>query len=198
MCVYADADERLVEYVLRSILVAINIFPNFDALIEFVEKVISENQMEIPLSLNDMRSKYRLFLKLNLWVNSDNVKHYISCGSVTFQILMRTPVYHSFSNDSNAERSKRFLMHLCVMHTAIVECNSFQTFLHGGIFLLRNHFNHSCAPNVLSSHYENKAIITTSRRIKQGDQLFITYGSTYLFNPLHERQQGLYIFWFPL
>lgn len=63
----------------------------------------------------------------------------------------------------------------------------------GGIFLLRNHFNHSCAPNVLASFYENKSVCITSRRVKKGDQLFITYNGGYLTHMSRaERRRNLH------
>lgn len=179
-------------YISRSVLRAINTFENVENLMEFVSNVVTENpkMKQVPTSIADMESKYRLFLQLNICLKeheNDSVKHR---GHEVFEALMKLP---EIKTKFAVENQKRFLKHLCVMHGYIVLCNSFQTIVTGGIFLLRNHFNHSCAPNTLASVYENRSIAITSRRIKKCDQLFISYGPQYFGSTSrHERQQHLY------
>lgn len=183
-------DNGLVEFALRSIVCGFNIFPTADLLMQFVENVIHDPKKiaNVPNSIIDMESKYRLFLTLNLWLGTMKEENLIAFGHKVFEILMEFPTIKSaFSS----QKTRRFLMHLCVYHVYIVLSNSFETTT-GGIFLLKNHFNHSCAPNVLSCHYENKAICITSRRVKKGEQLFISYGGQYFTHSRAERQNGLW------
>lgn len=182
-------DNGLVEFGIRSMGRALEIFPTADDLIHFVETVIQDPNKEkyVPTSMGDIKSKYRMFLTLNLWLGTMKAEDLIAMGQDVFGIIMQHP---SFKAAFSSQQKSRFLMHLCVYHVYIVLSNSFQS-VAGGIFLLKNHFNHSCAPNVLSSTYENKAICITSRRVKKGEQLFITYGGQYFFHSRDERRKGL-------
>lgn len=184
-------DNGLVEFAIRSMgcVAVMNIFPTAERLMRFVENVIQDPNKSkvVPTSLVDMESKYRLFLSLNLWLGPMKKEDLIAMGYDVFKIVIQYPSFAVFSS----QKLKRFLMHLCVYHVYIVMCNSFQSAT-GGIFLLRNHFNHSCAPNVLASIYENKSICVTSRRVKKGEQLFITYGGQYFSQPRALRQNGLF------
>lgn len=184
-----SSDNELVEYALRSIVQAINIFPNLGALIEFVESIVNDqNLKEVPQSTVDMKSKYRIFLKLNLWLTEVEQTNLTDFAYEMFQILMHTERKNPLFRQ---EHEKLFLKHLCVMHMFVVFSNSFQS-VTGGIFLLKNHFNHSCASNLLATFYEDKSVCTTSRRIKKGDQLFISYGRENVnFAPRKERQRYL-------
>lgn len=186
------ANDDLVVFVSRSVLRAIRFFDDAKELMDFVATVISEKQQmkNAPCPVVDMKSKYRLFLELNLWMNEQEKTQVIGHSSEVFEILMKIlEVKSKFAT----QNQKRFLMHLCVMHAYIVFSNSYKNGSTGGIFLLLNHFNHSCAPNALVSYYENKAVVITSRRIKKGDQLFTTYGTFYLQTVSRiERQEALY------
>lgn len=179
-------------YFTRSIVRAISMFDDVKDLMEFVMTVVNEKSglKDAPRSIADMKSKYRLFLELNLWLSDTEKSSMIDRGAAVFEILMKmSEVKTKFST----QNQKRFLMHLCVMHAYIVLSNSFQKPVNGGIYLLLNHFNHSCAPNALKSLYENKAVVITSRRIKKGDQVFISYGKKYFQTMVRdERQQALY------
>ncbi|XP_055298795.1 uncharacterized protein LOC129566676 [Sitodiplosis mosellana] len=190
-------DNPLVEYAIRSIVCALDIFAAdddsacyVDTLMSFVENVIQDpkKMANVPHSIVDNKSKYRLFLTLNLWLGSLKEDELMARAHDAFEILLKMPqIKAAFSS----HKKSRFLMHLCVFHTYLVFCNSFQNQANGGIFLLRNHFNHSCAPNVLCSNYENKSTCITSRHVKKGDQLFISYGSGYFNHSRAERQKGL-------
>ncbi|XP_031630400.1 SET and MYND domain-containing protein 4-like isoform X2 [Contarinia nasturtii] len=187
----STSDNILVEFVLNSILRAGEIMCSIEEWMEFVENVVKEkNVEEVPLSIVDDKSKYRMFLKLNLWMTEENKKDHVDRANEVFDMLMRI---QDIKDSFDTLKKMRFLMHLCIMHVNLVRCNSFHTEMYGGIFLIRNHLNHSCAPNILCSAFQNKSICISSRRIKKGDQLFISYGDTYWDpHPLHERQQNLW------
>lgn len=185
-------DNHLVEFTLRSIMLTFCIFPGeAGELMNFVEKAIVERKKrgQVSNALVDMESKYRLFLQLNFWLSTAEKQRMIVVGYEAFQLLMRKPGMRELFGRPDVWR---FLMHLFVMHASLIFCNSFQSEVHGFIFLLRNHINHSCVPNLLCSCYENKSVVITSRRIKKGDQLFISYDEYYFFQPREMRQQKLY------
>lgn len=185
-------DDQLVEFTLRSLILTFDMFPGkFCNLANFVEKAINERDKgkRTPTTLVDMKSKYRLFLQLNLWLNTEDKQRMIAVGYEAFQIMKKHPEIRQVFGRPEVDR---FLMHLSVMHASLILSNSYQLDVNAFVFLLRNHFNHSCAPNCLSSLYENKSIVITSRRIKKGDQLFTSYGRDYFFEPLDIRQKHLY------
>lgn len=190
-------DNSLVEFALRSVLCALDVFNDYasidavvDDMINFVESTLQDPKKfaHVPQSLVDKRSKYRLFLTLNLWMGSLNENELIARAHDVFEIVLKQPL---FKDVFSSKKNHRFLMHLCVFHTYTVFCNSFQSKATGGIFLLRNHINHSCSPNLLCGNYENKSICITSRPVKKGDQLFISYGERYFTQSRAERQRDL-------
>lgn len=174
----------------RSIFLALNIFPNMDELIGFVENVVSDTKDEALESLDDIRSKYRTFLQLNLWISNDEILELLIWAIPAFTRLMSKPAIKA---KIRSLKDRRFLMHLFMMHNMLIKCNSFQHNILGGIFLIPNHINHSCAPNLIAYHHENKMIGIVSRPIKMGDQIFITYGGEKCFlQPKMQRQQYLW------
>lgn len=118
---YDPTDDQHVQFGVRSVLLAMDIFPNTKCLIKFVENVINEkNDMEVPNSLTDMKSKYRMFLKLNLWMTDDDKKKWLTGGVAVFiDMMMSIP---SIQTKLDTEAKERFLMHLCVMHYYIICC----------------------------------------------------------------------------
>ena len=60
-----------------------------------------------------------------------------------------------------------------------------------GIFPFMSLLNHSCYPNVHTIAVDNKIVLTVSRPIKAGEQIFITYGYSSVSYKLEERKQGL-------
>ena len=60
-----------------------------------------------------------------------------------------------------------------------------------GIFPFLSLLNHSCYPNVTHITVDNKFVLTVSRPIKAGEQIFITYGYSSVSYTLEERKKGL-------
>lgn len=182
-------DDFLVEFTLRSVMHAMIIFSGeIDHWKNFVQQVIEQRTRKtVPKTLIDLKSKYRMFLELNLWLSAAEKQRMIRIGFEAYQLLMR-----KFKDLFDGLEAHRFLMHLIVMHASIIFCNIFQFESHGEVFLLQNHFNHSCAPNLLHTSYENKTVVITSRRIKKGDQLFISYGKEYFFESRNNRRTKLF------
>lgn len=102
--------------VIRSIVVAINIFPNVTELKDFVESVISDDQMVQPKDSLDERTKYSIILR-----HFD--KNYPDASNTTkaniqsiYQALMgHRPIADKFTT----KHQQRFLMHLVGHHISI-------------------------------------------------------------------------------
>lgn len=180
---------HLVAFVARSILLAVNIFPDIDTLIEFVENVTNNEEKCAPLSMADDVSRYRAFLKFNLWLSDEDEDDLYQSHYEVFGTVISNP---AVQEKIRTKDDGRFIMHLSLQHLYIVKCNSFQNKLTGGIFLIQKHINHSCAPNLIQYCSANKVVCITSRSIKKGDQLFITYGEKLWFQPRLVRQRLLF------
>lgn len=162
-----------------SVLFAIDLFENVDDLTKFVESVIKDKS-----GTKDEKSKYRMFLQLNLLANAQVCEVFFARAHDVFKTLMANA---RISELFSAKVAKHFLMHLCVLHTNIVLSNPFNTSTISGTFLFRSFLNHSCAPNVLFYHYENKSIGITSRPIKKGAQIYMIYHASCWSTPLNEQ-----------
>lgn len=179
-----------IQYDLTSVLFAIDIFPNAKSLMESVESVVNVKcrMIDIPTSTADKQSKYRMFLKSYVWSSPTKRNLIFSRAQKVYEKLMNQP---KIKSTFTTLKETRFLMHLCLMHVLIVLCNPFNTNSLSGFYLFQCHFNHSCAPNILHYQFGNKNVDITSRPIKQGDQLFITYGEQYWTATNATRQNSL-------
>lgn len=177
--------DNAIEHVARSIWHAINSFDNVDELMNFVETIVVNHK--VPRSYSEMQSKYRTFLKMNVWFATPEAEKANTQQAIrAYNYLVKLPL---IKEKFAAENHQRFLMHLCVQHYSIGKCNAFGDSLRGGSYLANSFFNHSCAPNVLRYVIENKLVCITSRPIKKGDQLFVSYG--YWFETHQQRQINL-------
>lgn len=184
----------------RAMFKIINMFPNVDELIDFVEAAIKSDPKEIPSSLADEKSRYRAFLKLpyDQLTAADS-----GFRSVIFAIYKTIIDIPKMSEMFNTQKYRRFLMHL-VMHQGIVtDGNSIRTRLASidpnpsnrrdivcQTSLLRNYFRHSCAPNVFNADRDGYGIYITMRPVKKGEKLLVTlYDLTN--TPKEQRQQIL-------
>lgn len=155
----------------NSILTAINWFAQSDDLINMVETVLKENPDIIPTSCSSEHTKYHFYLKLNRSTSSLNNDKLLNVRKVYNCIMMIPEVHNSF----NSIVKQRFLMHLCAHHYLVNVSNGFGGESNHWIALLSSLMNHSCAPNVFWSDYEDKSLCITIRPIKKGEQLFINY-----------------------
>ena len=60
-----------------------------------------------------------------------------------------------------------------------------------GVFPFLSLLNHSCHPNVKQLTVDNKIVLMVSRPIKADEQIFVSYGYSYLRDTRQERKQGL-------
>lgn len=177
-------------YIIRSILIAINTFPTIEDLMDFVEAALKKESSdgEVPHTVSDAKSKYRSFLKLNVLLRKEREIMFVS---VVYKAYIKLLSDASMKKKFKKRREKNFLMHLIGQHYCVLICNSFYFKAHlASIFNIKSYFNHSCSPNVIRYTYRNQSVCTTSRPIKMGDQLFLSYVDE--TEPRKTRQQHIY------
>lgn len=169
--------------VLRSILMALKLFPNINNLMDFVEAAVTSDPLEIP-SMSDEKAAYRSFLK----IHHDKAK--LSQETVfifwTHKHLMDQP---EISAKFRSEKRQRFLKHLIGHHLAIIMRNfnldkvilmlpqqavgvTISSYF---VCIMNTYFNHSCAPNVVFYRDNGHLIGKVIRPIKKGEHLVSTY-----------------------
>lgn len=168
-----------VQYFARSVLKAINVFPDIADLMAFVEDAVSGDMSEIPQSLLEEKSKYRAFLKHNISLpQQGNERFYLQEAYTIYTNLSQRRVINA---KFNSKKKQRFLMHLATYHYLVMTYSSVlfkadpTDFSCICFMILRTYFNHSCAPNLHCSQYGNRLVGTTVRPIKKGEQIFISY-----------------------
>ncbi|XP_055297207.1 uncharacterized protein LOC129565909 [Sitodiplosis mosellana] len=190
--------------VVRSCLMAIDMFSTIDELINFVEHSLKSDPYQTPTVLSDAKSQYKIFMNLPLGPDS-TIPQNISC--IVFEVyrmLLNIPhVKAMFSS----EKSRRFLMHLIGHHYYILEHNSTGAlghvsnnpmvtqsdpiFISTQVGLITRFFRHSCAPNLFVSTFHGNTVITTVRPIKKGDQLMYSH-LMLMTEPTKKRQKALW------
>ncbi|XP_055326474.1 uncharacterized protein LOC129580257 [Sitodiplosis mosellana] len=156
--------------IIQTVLTAISTFRNVEALMRFVETLVrgdGGDPDKLPTSLDDQFSKYHFFFKLKKRMRRkplSDLKRVYTC------ILFLPKIRDMF----DTLEKKRFLMHLVVCHTIIVDSNVME-FEEGltvrNVFSMFNH----CEPNVKVNTSGKLTYCTTTRPVKKGEQLFINY-----------------------
>lgn len=154
------------KYIIQSILVAVNMFPNVESLMDFVQNVLrSKKSGEIPKSVLDQRSKYEMFLKL--WTPS-KMDDFVTEAYKLYNTILR---FKEIQKLFDSTVKQRFLMHLVGQHALILLFNSTQ----GQMCIFTSIMSHSCVPNIQEIWIDNRTAGITIRPIKKGEQLFISY-----------------------
>lgn len=112
---------------MTSVLFAIDLFQSVEDLMKFVENVIKDKNgmTSIPSSVQDFKSKYRMFLQLNLLANKQAREMFVARAHEIYKKLMGNA---AISAKFDTKIKKHFLMHLCVMHTNIGKYRSHSLF----------------------------------------------------------------------
>ncbi|XP_055297732.1 SET and MYND domain-containing protein 4-like [Sitodiplosis mosellana] len=185
-----DKVDHFTTFVVRTLVFALDTFRTIDALTKFVESVIIDEEKDAPSLMADDVSKYRAFLQCGIWLSDEEKKKLHDTSNQVYSELMSI---EEIKEKVHSNEEERFLQHLLLYHLYIVKCNSFQNKMTGGMFLIQKLFNHSCAPNLLQYFDANKTICFASRKIKKGEQLFVTYGmADFWSQPAYLRQDILY------
>ncbi|XP_055306371.1 uncharacterized protein LOC129570697 isoform X1 [Sitodiplosis mosellana] len=180
----------------RTLCKAINIFPDIDELMTFVEQAVRSDPNEIPDTFSNEKSKYRAFLKLPYYSASSNTADFWFLTFSAYRMLMDIPeIREKFSS----KKHNRFLMHLVMHHARAASRNTIRirhltlepvpdpterrdVCIHTG--LIKRYFSHSCAPNVTHVDRDGHSVFITVRPLKKGDQLFST-----VFNCMTESKE---------
>lgn len=180
----------------QTILMAIAMFPTVKSLMDFVGKCVENN--ELPKKVNDLKSRYALFLKLSQ--NKSNT-HLYSAYSVYTTLMNIQQVKILF----DTEKKRKFLMHLTIHHLTIIVINQFRhERKNTGEHKMRTDYvydvlslmNHSCSPNLFNnSTPDDIGYCVTVRPIWKGEQVFINYLGNDTRMSRHERQEKLQFSW---
>jgi len=153
------------KYIIQSVLVAVNMFPTVESLMDFVQNVISGKKSEFPTSVLDQHSKYEMLLKLWTPPKKDE---FIKTTYTVYKTILR---FSEIEKLFDSKIKQRFLMHLMGQHALILLSNSTQ----GQMSIFTSIMSHSCVPNVQEIWIDNRTACITIRPIKKGEQLFTSY-----------------------
>lgn len=208
-----DVTNNTIMRIVRSFLLAIDMFSSADELMRFVEKTNASDRNQIPATLSVPKSKYEAFLKLPIGSNS-NVPKDLSC--IIYEVYRLILGISKFQAMFKSEKHRRFLMHLIYQHYQIVDLNSVievlkscsededdnETCDEGSHMdvkwassetgLMSRYFKHSCAPNVYVTTSHGSMINVTVRPIKKGQQLTRTILLQLLTQSKKKRKQVLW------
>lgn len=162
-----------IQHLLRSIFIALNMFPNIEHLMDFVENAVASPSMEVPVKISDSKSKYRSILKVNAFMTSSQKKCFLPEICKLYSSLMCFPIIKELFD---SKRKQRFLMHLLGQHICAINSNCYSNRDDQlSTFVIQSYFNHSCIPNLISFECGNKTIFTTIKPVAKGEQLFVFY-----------------------
>lgn len=170
-----DTFNNTVMHVVRTVLVALKMFPTVDELMAFVEQ-IREAPNNFPIKILDEHSKYQAYFNNATAWSMETLK--ISLRPAYKTILRINSVNEAF----NSIKKRRFLMHLIGHHMTIPFSDDhiqlrkfFGDFRNPELSVspfMQGYFVQSCNPNVLKIIRDGKSMWLCARPIKQGDQLF--------------------------
>lgn len=156
------------KFTIQTILIGIAAFSaNVDDLMTCVNN--SDVNGDLPQSINDLKSKYELYLKLKKLPLNEGV---IFDVYRLFKSIMCIPLIEKLFD---TELKQRFLAHLMLHHLAINVTNATESEFAVNIGNVLSLINHSCAPNLYNYSFENRKFGVTIRPIKKGQQIFISY-----------------------
>lgn len=161
-----DADNQYSIFVFRSVLFAVNNFPDVESLMDFVEQVLSNINGKNSPKLNPIidHLKYATFLQssYNNKIFKD-LEFPMKVHSV-YKILLDEPAVQS---KFESQKDMRFLLNLVGHHSCIIRSNSTS--------IIPNLINHLSTPNVDLIPLANHNICVTMRPIEKFEQLYLSY-----------------------
>lgn len=184
--------------IIRSIFMAVKLFPNPFDLMKFVEETLASDPMELPTTIDD-KSTYRAFLKVHKQGLDDIQPQHIHLFYKS--LLGKTELAPYFS----LEKYQRFFMHLIMHHVAVFKSNKITNkrlignvlehlneisyvFEDDCLGILNTYFNHSCAPNITFYHDNGSIVGKVIRPVIKGEQLFVSYFDNLLGLTWDDRQ----------
>lgn len=171
---------------IRGVLLAINLFPNVNKLMKFVEQIINSDAKTLATHLTDMKSQCQAFLKLPSKSDID-INGSIGAVYLIYQHLLKSPKLNIMFN---SEKSRRFLMHLICHVLKGIRMGSAGIYLQ--VNLIEEYFEKSCMPNVVRIPHQGHDIYTTIRPIRKGESLQFSYAGDTLIESKLVRQRWLW------
>lgn len=184
--------------VLRSIITAISTIPSVGCLMRYVEKtIVCGEPFRIPeYEPTDKLSRYRTFMELRFPESIETHENFIEGIHSVYHTLLRC---RDIAAKFSTEKQKRFLKHLIAHHSAVIHYNSpasieVTAFTHLTDLqpLMASYFNHSCEPNIVTFAHDDLHVAVAVRPIKQGEQLFVSYLGTEVYQTIESRQTKIF------
>lgn len=186
----------------RIILMVVDMFPDADELMDFVDKTLKHQPMDEPTSSTDVKFRYHEFLNFPFSKAGPNADQFVTSTFFMCKLALEIPKVASYFK---TEKHHRFLMHLIGFHSLITDDNSnwskrvFEVngqvknvCTHGIIGLRNRFFGLSCEPNVMHSDHNDLSVFITIRPVKKGEQL-VTFLANYLLLESKEKRQQAYL-----
>lgn len=188
----------------RIALMAIELFPSVDELIEFVEQSLKSGANGLPDSLENAHAEFRAFFLLALQESSDVTysDELVIWIYAVYKTILKIPQINA---KFQTQKHLRFLMHL-IWHQSSTSTNTEHFFRYTErtaneefdnpicfskqVYLMDGYFEHSCAPNILAIAGDGKNAYITTKPIKRGERVNISYLPIYI-DPNAVRQQLL-------
>lgn len=172
--------------IIRQILLAIRMFPNADAHMQFVEQAYDPK--EPPNPLTDGKSNYRAFFKLSVNLRSFIGTRMDATALCIYNILLKIPkVAEAFIE----QKHRRFLMHLIGHHVLISGENASGK----SIPFAMEYFDNSCAPTATLIKIGYKFVTLSVRPIRKGELIQLGPDWTSIFSPIDKRFKPRYLSW---
>lgn len=178
--------------IIRTILMAIELFPTIDDLMNFVEQNKATGSL-VP-QFTDEKAKYKTFLNLPAGVMVPITVQLVYC--IYHTMLANSEIAKMF----NTIKYRRFLMHLILHHdlalknSALVLGKNVEESTKTGenmayyFGLTYRLFHHSCVPNVVILFRNGSSSGVIVRPVKENEELFISLIGTNLPSSYIERQ----------
>lgn len=169
---------------IRSILMAIQLFGSVDELIQFVEEIVNMIPSDQPQITSNAKSKYQAFLQ------SPAVPICRPYLPLVFSIFKTFLNQDGIAEMFKSKKYRRFLSHLMVKHFLVLEKNAIICFrlyhikgepkkLAKKVIVLymsiwKDLFKHSCTPNIGFQLRNGSIVGFVLRPIRKSEQLFYT------------------------
>lgn len=164
--------------ILDSALVAVSAFTNIEDFERFVANALkSRDSTDSPICTSTVQSNYCLFLQLPVLSEKYDEAAVNKCF-MTYEVFLKIPEMNRRFDDL---AKRRFLMHLVMQHTLILDKNSDiyvgadpDNYIYH-INIVSSTFRHSCVPNVSMARCGNRIAGYIVRPIQAGEEVFVRY-----------------------
>lgn len=186
-----ETDSRVMEFTQRILLESLDICKgNFEKINEIMENEALSSKTAFDFDWSDVN---RVETKMNKLLSFNALQ--VGPDSAEFDWINFHPILNLFQLDSEKAIALRFMKRAA--RILAVNCYSLEWLtpeidsaysytanskgmhkmkIGSGLFIFGSLFNHSCAPNIERILVDNKLVFFARRPIKEGQQLFISYG----------------------